>query len=284
MRPLFLLLALATLSCPVAAESKLTPALSALVEAERSFSRTAGERGVRDAFLEYFAADAIDFEPEPGPAIERIRTWPDPKRPGKLSWGPVFADISRAGDMGYTTGPTLSQDLGAEPRRPARHGYYFSVWRKQADGAWKVAIDAGITTPGEELPKTPLQTAAAPGYGNGKPEEAATARAALFELERKPGVDAEHLAEETRLHRDGQFPVLGREAVRADLATRAGPTRAEPADVIVATSADLAYSYGSFSRGPADGAPTERGYYVHVWKRAPDGAWQMVARIEQAAV
>jgi ketosteroid isomerase-like protein len=265
---------------PEAGEATLAPALAALVEAERSFSRASGELGIREAFLAYFADDGISFEPDPAPAVERIRTWPAPQRPRLLSWDPVFADISRAGDMGYTTGPTRFEDLGPAPQ-PVRHGYYFSVWRRQADGAWRVAIDAGVGTPGAESPAPPLRAAAAPAPASGDAGEAAGARAAIFALEREPGADMQRFAQESRLHRSGLFPVLGREAVQADLVQRAGPTRCEPADVIVAASADLAYSYGSFARAAAKDAAAERGYYLRVWKRAPDGAWEIVAQVEQ---
>jgi ketosteroid isomerase-like protein len=265
------------------AAAGLTPELSALVESERSFSRTAGVKGVKASFLEYFADDSIGFAPEPGPALEQIRTWPPPKRTDTvLSWDPVFADISRAGDMGYTTGPTLTHDTGPEPR-PDRHGWYFSLWRKQANGEWKVAIDIGVATPGELSPKPVLRAASAPGYAGGNAGEVDAQRTAILKLEREAGADARHAAEETRLHRDGVFPILGRAAVAADLAQRPGPTLTEPKDVIVSSSADLAYGYGSFTRSASGRAATEHGWYARVWRRTPSGDWQMVAQIEQLA-
>ena len=262
------------------AEPALSRELQSLVDSERAFSRTSGERGVKEAFLEFFAEDSINFQPEPGPALERIREWPAPTRPVVLSWMPVFADISRAGDMGYTTGPTLSHDTGADPR-PDRHGYYFSVWRKQGHGDWKVAIDVGVGLPGLQSPAPELRAASAPGYASGNTRDARAQRTAILALEQEPGADAKHAAEETRLHRDGIFPVIGRSAVVADLAQRAAPTRFEPVNAIVSSSADLAYSYGAFARGEPAQAGAEHGYYTHVWKRTPDGAWQIVAQVEQ---
>jgi ketosteroid isomerase-like protein len=265
----------------VVGAAELTPELSALVESERSFSRTAGAKGIKEAFLEYFAPDSVGFAPEPGPAIEQITGWPASQRTDPLlSWEPAFADISHAGDMGYTTGPTLTHDTRPDPR-PDRHGWYFSVWRKQADGEWKVAIDLGVATPGELSPKPALRAASAPGYVAGKADEVGAQRAAILALERESGADSRHAAEESRLHRDGVFPVLGRAAIVADLAQRPGPTIAEPRDVIVSTSADLAYSYGSFTRGASQDEKKDHGWYTRVWKRNPAGAWEMVAQVEQ---
>jgi len=265
-----------------AADAALTPAQMTLAEAERSFSRYAGEHGVKDSFVAHFAPDSIDFEPDPGPAIARISAWPAPKRASVLSWGPVFVDLSRAGDMGYTTGPTLGHDVGENPR-PDRHGYYFSVWRRQPNGDWKVAIDIGIATPGAESHAPELRAASTPGYAKGAASEIPTQREAILALEREPGADAKHASAETRLHRDGVFPILGRDAVVADLAKRAGPTQSQPVDVVVSSSADLAFGYGSLSRGETGGSVSEHGYYARVWKRNPTGAWEMVAQIEQLA-
>ena len=45
------------------------------------------------------------------------------------------AGIARSGDLGFTSGPV---EVGGK-----RQGFYFTVWKKQADGAWKWVYDGG---------------------------------------------------------------------------------------------------------------------------------------------
>ena len=52
-----------------------------------------------------------------------------------LFWWPLWAGVSRSGDLGFTSGP-YSVD-------GKRRGYYFTVWARQADGSWKWLMDAG---------------------------------------------------------------------------------------------------------------------------------------------
>src|SRR5438445_1051794 len=75
----------------------------AIVEAECAFARAAATKGTRDAFLEFLTDDGIIFQPGPvnGKQFWQARA----PRKGLLSWEPIFADVSLAGDMGYTTGP-----------------------------------------------------------------------------------------------------------------------------------------------------------------------------------
>src|SRR3982750_3505507 len=110
----------------------LSPALRSLVEAERAFARTSVEKGVRDSFFEFFAEDGINFTPHPTNTRESIRKSPPPatRPPITLNWEPAFADISQAGDLGYTTGPFWVTDQSPQ-KRPTRHGFYFSIWKKQ---------------------------------------------------------------------------------------------------------------------------------------------------------
>src|SRR6202023_4231773 len=49
--------------------------------------------------------------------------------------------------LGYTTGPYVLRETGPGQRGEAQNGYYVTVWRRQADGAWKVVADLGATTP-----------------------------------------------------------------------------------------------------------------------------------------
>src|SRR5438128_4856754 len=75
----------------------------ALVEMEHAFTKAAATKGTRDAFLEFLADDGILFQPGP---VNGKKLWSERQpRKGLLSWEPVLADVSRAGDLGYTTGP-----------------------------------------------------------------------------------------------------------------------------------------------------------------------------------
>lgn len=55
--------------------------------------------------------------------------------------------VARSGDLAYETG-TYSMTMSGPDKKPAPvKGHYVVVWRKQADGVWKVAIDAPISDP-----------------------------------------------------------------------------------------------------------------------------------------
>ena len=81
-------------------------------------------RGLRDGSL---------LAPEPVLA-HAVFAAPRPKGP-PLVWWPLWAGISRSGDLGFTTGPYTSDG------KPG--GYYFTVWATQPDGSWKWLYDGG---------------------------------------------------------------------------------------------------------------------------------------------
>src|SRR5947199_1746096 len=126
----------------------------AIVEAERAFARAAATKGTRDAFLEFLADDGLIFQPGPvnGKQFWQARA----PRKGLLSWEPVFADVSLAGDLGYTTGPYEFRPNGADDK-PIAFGQYFTIWKKQTDGSWKVALDRGTSNSQPSGPIAPLQ-------------------------------------------------------------------------------------------------------------------------------
>src|SRR4030095_2545307 len=113
----------------------------ALVQMERDFARSAATKGTRDAFLEFIADDGILFQPGP---VNGKKFWTERQpRKGLLSWEPIFADVSRAGDLGYTTGPWEFRPNGPDDQ-PVAFGQYFTIWKKQTDGSWKAALDRGV--------------------------------------------------------------------------------------------------------------------------------------------
>ncbi len=63
-----------------------------------------------------------------------------------LVWEPAFASIARSGDFGYDTGPSKWRAKKTDEKF-AGFGHFISIWKKQKDGAWKVALDCGIENP-----------------------------------------------------------------------------------------------------------------------------------------
>ena len=127
--PIFILIIITSV---VSAQAQQTsPALKSLVEAERLFAKTSVNKGQREAFIEYFAADGINFTPHPTKTKEALSKRPPTPTPQPfiLNWQPVFGDISAAGDLGFTTGPYTLID-NSPMKRPTGNGMYFSVWKK----------------------------------------------------------------------------------------------------------------------------------------------------------
>jgi ketosteroid isomerase-like protein len=289
-----LLLALALVAfSPVALTQNdgVSPALRSLVESERAFARTSVEKGVRDSFFEFFAEDGINFTPHPTNTRESIRKSPPPaKRPPiTLNWEPAFADISRAGDLGYTTGPYWVTDQSPE-KRPTRHGYYFSIWKKQADGNWKVVVDAGIQTPAPASTQPASFHGARPSQFKQRSEKVNldTERAGLVKEEgeflkaaKADGIAKAYLgfmADDARLHRNGILPLTETDSIRAFFAAKPLTMTWQPIHVDVSQSNDLGYTYGSYElrEDNSSAALVEKGYFVRVWKRNKDGKWRVV--------
>jgi ketosteroid isomerase-like protein len=266
-------------------------ALESLVQAEMSFAATSVAKGIRDAFMAYLADSAIVFRPHPANGLAVFRERKD--TPITLNWRPIYADISSAGDFGYTTGPWEIRDNSLE-KRPPSHGNFFSVWQKNADGDWKVSVDLGVTNPEpEDLPQqwqSPSSgtVSAAEPYGAA---ELARERSALLqkdqafsEVAAARGLVAayqSYLAEEARLLRPGQFPITDKNAMYAKLAERQGASSWRPLRADIARSLDLAYTMGAYDFRPSgQSAIVQKGYYVRVWKKQADGDWKVVLDVE----
>jgi ketosteroid isomerase-like protein len=243
-----------------------------LVEAEQAFARMSVLRGLHEAFLANFADDGIAFEPAP---VRLRETWgarPAPADPKALAlhWHPVIAGVARSGELGFTSGPFVLAD--ASGIRAPTHGIYFSVWRRDAAGLWKVAIDAGIRTPvpvadGTLLPDPVVASAPAGPRAPSLDEadSAASGDSAAF---------ASTLARDARWHVDGRAPVIGRDAIVAARASEAQRLRFVTQGREIAASGDLGYTYGGYGA-----AGSTAGYYVHLWNRDGERGWRLLVAV-----
>lgn len=267
-------------------EKGLPPVQAELVNTERAFAKLAVERGIRDSFIAYFADDGIGFAPHPYKVKDVFSQRPAPttRSPIVLNWAPVYGDIAQAGDLGWNTGPTVFEDTSPE-KKPTRHGLFFSIWKKQSDGSWKVVIDLGADTPSAVVPmnapfKTSYQASSKRSAASVNVEEET---AGLLKVEREFLAAAKassagqayksRLSDEARIHRPGVMPVVGKDALRPWLDQQTMTLSGEPIKAEVSRSGDLGYAYGSYELG---GAQPQQGYFVRVWKRDARGQWRIV--------
>jgi ketosteroid isomerase-like protein len=254
--------------------------LQDLAAAERAFAAETVKVGFRDGFIKFFADDGIGFGPHPERTKDVLQKRPAQTGPRTLvfNWQPMFGDISAAGDMGYTTGPVLFTPQGPDAK-PPWHGIYFSVWQKQPDGTWKVAIDMGVDTPQAVAAidtKFMAANARRRSVKSTSADKSDSYRSmdAYFASLMKANVAKAYQAlldPQFRIHRKGMMPITE----RADLVKLVNSaTDFEFIDGKVASSDDLAFTYGKYTTSD------ETGYYVHVWRRDATGKWRLVVDVQ----
>jgi ketosteroid isomerase-like protein len=127
----------------------LNPGALVLMDLERRFAADVANGGGK-AFGSWFADDAVSLS-NGRPAvlgrgpIAAGANW-DPKI-YQLTWTPAGAQMGPSNDMGFTWGhyEGRSKDIHGEP--VVVTGRYITVWKKSADGSWKVAMDASAQEP-----------------------------------------------------------------------------------------------------------------------------------------
>lgn len=134
--------------------------IESLIAAERAFSAMSAAQGIRPAFLAYFADDAVAFSPGPLNGKERWQRRKDV--PGVLEWAPEFVELSGAGDLGFSMGP--SEYRASADAKDAGYGHYVTVWRRDARGDWKVALDCGTSHPRPERGPREIEVAEGPAH------------------------------------------------------------------------------------------------------------------------
>jgi ketosteroid isomerase-like protein len=288
--------------CIRAQQTSVPQTLIVLADTERAFAARATVVGWKQAFLEYFADDAVGFDGDKAvPAKGQLQQVPDPPKDVQLLWEPRYGDVAASGDIGWLTGPSTTI-VPARNNGAPRYGNYASVWKRQADGSYKVLLDVGINTPmaapfAAGFTRVPLGSRF---EGTDTVEMAAAALrqadTALNDAARMSQESAYkgRLWEGARLHRTGNMPVTGEPAIlgwlRAQPAYASGSTRF----VEVARSRELGYTYGTYAYAaaatpppapaPADPAGArgpEKGFYTRVWTRGRNGAWQVVLDVLQ---
>lgn len=112
---------------------------------ELSFARSVADHDAA-AFAAHVAGDAVFDAGSPRPLRGReavTRAWAPIVRGegGSLEWYPVRTTV--AGDIAWSTGPYLRVSTKDGATTYAR-GSFQSVWRRDAQGTWRVVFDGGL--------------------------------------------------------------------------------------------------------------------------------------------
>ncbi len=243
-------------------------AADGLARAERAFAAASVASGMKAAFLDALADDATLFRPGPVNGKAFIAARPD--GPFVLDWAPTRVAVAASGELGWSSGPWRLVPR-ATPDRPT-HGEFFSVWKRDPSGRWRVLIDHGIAYEESVAPST--FAVVGTGHGATPSITIAAAEAAFARRSESDGIAAayrEAVSNRARLLRDDRPPIDGRDAL-ADLPDAAASWRWSVSDSGTAGSGDLAWTTGRYR------ASATTGYFVRVWQ-AEGGAWKILADV-----
>ena len=110
-----------------------------VTDTEAAFAKTMADRD-HSAFASFIADEAVFLsggKPLRGKAAvvgAWKRFYAGPKAP--FSWRPDHVQVLDSGGLGYSTGPVFDE----EGKQFAR---FYSTWRREADGAWRIVFDDG---------------------------------------------------------------------------------------------------------------------------------------------
>jgi len=128
-------------------EKKAMPDIQAETDALRQADIAWAEAAqTLEGHLQYFLDDAMVLSPNEPIVMgkEKINEMLTGiySAPGlALQWQPSHVEVAASGDLGYTVG-TYSHSMNDSTGNPINdNGKYMTVWKKQADGSWKVAAD-----------------------------------------------------------------------------------------------------------------------------------------------
>ncbi len=131
----------------------------AIREADAAWSKAAAAKDV-EAYVGFLAEDASVFPPNEPMQTGREAIGKSASEmmasPGlALSWQASKVEVSRGGDLAYSTG-TYEVTMNDPKGKPVTdRGKYVTVWKKQTDGAWKVVADiynSDLPAPGTGKP------------------------------------------------------------------------------------------------------------------------------------
>ncbi|MEW5799786.1 MAG: nuclear transport factor 2 family protein [Bacteroidota bacterium] len=265
------------LSTFCASQINLDASAREIAESELSFSGMAVEQGINAAFLEYLADDCVMFNPLPVNGKKLYRNVPE--RKNILSWKPTRVEIAASGDYGFSTGPWEIRKTKNDTA--AACGHFFSIWKKQRKGDWKVSLDLGISYSKDKIEQEALllRTSSFKKNTTKSQHNAPLLVAEKFFSATVAGTSLSeayenYASEQIRVYREGHFPAEGKAKGKELASMEAKRYSFNLLASDIATSGDLGYTYGVAVTPEKDSS-----LFVRVWRLETE--WKIVVDIKK---
>lgn len=134
-----------SISATASAGDDMSAKAKMLTKLDDDWSAAAVARDV-DRVASFYAEDAIAYPPGEPVAVGRAaakKVWAayfaDPTF--SISWKTLHAEVSKSGELGYTSGTYEASYKGPDGKTVAEKGKYLCTWKLQGDGTWKAVHD-----------------------------------------------------------------------------------------------------------------------------------------------
>ena len=252
--------------------------MESLVKTELAFAAMAKNQDTRSAFLRYLSDETVMFLD--GKVIVGKKNWEERKPDSTLLiWEPVFADVSASGDFGYTTGPSEYFPTRKSGEK-VFYGSYVTMWKKEKNGEWKMALDIGVYPQPKPLSKklnTPPQLMNPSNLNTRDLNAEILQKEKLFvQLISDTGKlnHSNFISEQCLFLRSGMEPVTEKATIKGIVTKELGKNNYKPLEASVSSAGDMGYVYGEVkSKDPKSPAIS---YYLRVYKVETGKDWKIV--------
>lgn len=248
--------------------------LNELVTSERNFANYAVTHSTQEAFVNFMADDAIVFRK--GQAVNALELWksrtPDSTQ---LSWYPSYAAVASSGDLGCTAGPWEYRSKRSDKDATA-FGHFATIWKKHADGNWKVALDLGISNEKPGIPEAGASIENTTKTIVKKPRiDFMAVEKNFIKSENKTGasVFASYLSQAVIVYRPGEQPDSSQITIKNTATNKNIKYTFTLLNGGISNTNDFGYAFGTvafFSDNKIN-----NGNYLRVW-RNENGRWRII--------
>lgn len=247
--------------------------IDGLIQAEKNFAAYSVSSGTKEAFLKFLDSAGVVFDS--GKPVNGIETWNKrEKRLGVLNWLPQYAEISKSGDFGYTTGPWTFQN-SLNDSIIAR-GRYTTVWHINKNSEWKFLVDLGVNNTPVNL-ETDVKKINAQKLTIDYIEhvsQLAIAENKFQELftENKSNAYKTFLSAESILYRNGYLPAANLTDQKLIIDSTPSSIQYKMYGLGSSFGEDIGYTYGTTTiNGKTDN-------YLRIWRREK-GGWKIALEV-----